>query len=560
MARKNKKKFLYLKWLLSIGIVSFIVFIGIYLAAGNGKMGIGDNLQEDTQSSKPDSSVMEPENPSNKEEISDRIERIYSLAKEGKTDYGTFVVGKTSHSEVTDILGEPSSKTDSNHSIYEDYPKRYITIGYQNDTVTDFRTMDEEVKKVHYNDIIQTLGKADQVSYYKDDSYNQIILSYDATPFYRLRWVLDKPDESNKNPSVDHTSLIINQENQEAEEQELGKSEDVSISAMSLEEKIGQLIIAGIDGTSVQELDKSLITDYHVGGFILYANNLVTRQQTHSLVSDLKEINKWNKLPLFISVDQEGGRISRLPEVENTPSSLVIGNKNDKEYAYRIGRKIGENVKSFGFNLDYAPVLDINSNPENPVIGDRSFGNNADIVHNMGIQVMKGIQAEKVISVVKHFPGHGDTVVDSHIQLPKVNKSLTQLQNLELIPFEYAINNGADVVMVAHILLPKLDKTYPASMSKAVITDLLRNQLHFDGVVITDDMTMGAIVDNFEIGEAAVDSILAGSDIILVAHDNTNIHTVIKSIKTAVENNIITEDRINESVERVMELKNNYLK
>ncbi|EOR24811.1 lipoprotein ybbD [Niallia nealsonii AAU1] len=249
-----------------------------------------------------------------------------------------------------------------------------------------------------------------------------------------------------------------------------------------------------------------------------------------------------------------------MPEVENTPSSLVIGNKNDKEYAYRIGRKIGENVKSFGFNLDYAPVLDINSNPENPVIGDRSFGNNADIVHDIGIQVMKGIQAEKVISVVKHFPGHGDTVVDSHIQLPKVNKSLTQLQNLELIPFEYAINNGADVVMVAHILLPKLDKTYPASMSKAVITDLLRNQLHFDGVVITDDMTMGAIVDNFEIGEAAVDSILAGSDIILVAHDYTNIRTVIKSIKTAVENNIITEDRINESVERVMELKNNYLK
>ncbi len=127
----------------------------------NGKMGIGDNLQEDTQSSKPASSVMEPENPSNKEEISDRIERIeriYSLAKEGKTDYGTFVVGKTSHSEVTDILGEPSSKTDSNHSIYEDYPKQYITIGYQNDTVTDFRTRNEGVKKVHYN-VIMTLSR-----------------------------------------------------------------------------------------------------------------------------------------------------------------------------------------------------------------------------------------------------------------------------------------------------------------------------------------------------------------------------------------------------------------
>lgn len=171
---------------------------------------------------------------------------------------------------------------------------------------------------------------------------------------------------------------------------------------------------------------------------------------------------------------------------------------------------------------------------------------------------MKGIQSQNVITTIKHFPGHGDTSVDSHLDLPIVNKSLKELKELELIPFERAINQGADVVMVAHILLPQLDKTNPGTMSKAIMTDLLRKQLGFTGVIITDDMTMGAITEHFDIGKASVESVKAGSDIILVGHDYNNVVKIISSLKTAVQNGEISEQRLNESIERIIQLKRNY--
>ncbi|SIS62747.1 beta-N-acetylhexosaminidase [Salimicrobium flavidum] len=335
--------------------------------------------------------------------------------------------------------------------------------------------------------------------------------------------------------------------------------ERVSVSDMTLNEKIGQMVIAGLDGTSLTTPDERLMTDYHVGGFIFYGDNLETRQQSINFVNEVKAANQGNKLPLFISVDQEGGRVARLPGVNTTPSNKAIGETNDPDYAYSIGQTLGQQLNSMGFNLDYAPVLDINSNPDNPVIGDRSYGDNADIVSRMGIQTMKGIQSENIIPVIKHFPGHGDTSVDSHLELPRVTKSLNQLEQLELIPFKKAIDEGANVVMIAHILLSELDADYPASMSETVITELLRNQLDFNGVVITDDMTMGAIADNYGMGEAAVKSVEAGSDIVLVAHGNQNVIDVIEAIKAAVEDGEISERSINESVQRIISLKRAHL-
>lgn len=333
----------------------------------------------------------------------------------------------------------------------------------------------------------------------------------------------------------------------------------VNLNDMTLNEKIGQMVIAGIEGTSLTAPDKSLIIDYHIGGFIFFANNLETQQQTSNFINDITAANKNNKFPLFFSVDQEGGRVARLPGVKTTPTNKEIGVKNDPAYAYSIGQTLGRQLNSMGFNLNYAPVLDINSNPDNPVIGDRSYGDNANIVSRMGIQTMKGIQSEKTIPVIKHFPGHGDTSVDSHIELPVVTKSLTQLEELELVPFKKAIDNGADVVMIAHILLPKLDSTYPASMSEKVITGILRNKLHFKGIVMTDDMTMGAIAGNYGSGESAVKSVQAGSDIVLVAHDDKNVIEAIKAIKSAVTDGTISESRINESVQRIIDLKNTQL-
>ena len=327
---------------------------------------------------------------------------------------------------------------------------------------------------------------------------------------------------------------------------------------MSLEDKIGQMILAGVSGTTMDANAKQLISQFHVGGIIFYKNNFETPAQAVQFVNQLKAGNS-SSLPLLLGVDQEGGRVTRLPGgLVNFPPNKQIGQVNNPDFSYKVGTLLGQELKEFGLNLDFAPVLDINSNPNNPVIGDRSFGNNAEIVSKLGIQTMKGIQSQNVITTIKHFPGHGDTSVDSHLDLPIVNKSLKELKELELIPFERAINQGADVVMVAHILLSQLDKTNPGTMSKAVMTDLLRKQLGFTGVIITDDMTMGAITEHFDIGKASVESVKAGSDIILVGHDYNNVVKIISSIKTAVHNGEISEQRINESVERIIHLKRNY--
>lgn len=331
------------------------------------------------------------------------------------------------------------------------------------------------------------------------------------------------------------------------------------IKLMSLDEKLGQMIMVGLNGYVVDNAARQMLESYHVGGFILYGSNVESQEQLLALTNSLKSINSANKLPLFISVDEEGGRISRMPkELKDIPTNKEIGKINNEEFSYKIGGLLAAEVKAFGFNMDFAPVLDINSNPKNPVIGDRAFGADERVVSNLGVQTMKGIEASGVIPVVKHFPGHGDTSVDSHVGLPSVDNDLERLKSFELIPFANAIENGADVVMAAHILLPKIDGENPATMSKAIITDILREQMNYDGVVITDDMTMGAIIKNYEIGAASVKSVEAGSDIILVAHGNDNALAVLEKMKEAVEQGLVSEERINESVYRILKLKQKY--
>lgn len=332
------------------------------------------------------------------------------------------------------------------------------------------------------------------------------------------------------------------------------------IDSMTLEEKVGQLVIVGVDGYENDEHSKQLMEKYHAGGFILFKKNIQDSAQLLTLLNSLKETNAAsNKVPMFLSVDEEGGRVSRLPdEFKKFPSNKVIGQKNDSSLSYQIGNILGRELGSFGFNMDFAPVLDINSNPKNPVIGDRSFGTTAGLVSRLGIETMKGIRAENVISVVKHFPGHGDTSVDSHVGLPRVNHDLKRLESFELVPFKAAIENSVDAIMIAHILLPKLDAENPASFSKAVITDLLRTGMNFNGVVITDDFTMGAIEKNYDMGGAAVKSIQAGADIVLVCHGFDKQETVIKALLAAAQTGQISTGRLDESVYRVLELKQRY--
>lgn len=341
------------------------------------------------------------------------------------------------------------------------------------------------------------------------------------------------------------------------------KSEDDKIkdrlNDMTLDEKIGQLLIVGFDGYEVNENIENLIKENHVGGVILFGNNIKSADQTIKLTNSLKSINSNNKIPLFISVDEEGGKVSRMPnEFRKIPSSGYIGKKNNENLSYNVGKVISKELKYLGFNMNFAPVLDVNSNPQNPVIGDRSFGNSTDLVTKLGIKTMEGLKNGNIIPVVKHFPGHGDTSVDSHVGLPLVNHDMKRLKEFELIPFKEAINNNADVVMVSHILLPKIDTEFPATMSKTIMNDILRNDLKFDGVIITDDMTMGAITNNYDISDACIKSINAGSDIVLVCHEYDNEIKVINSIKEAVKNKTITEERINESVYKILKLKEKY--
>lgn len=549
--RKSRNKLL----IFTILFLIFALIIGVYYAIIE-----NDNEQTPVKESpiitKPsDKKTVD----SKKEPISSLeklVEETFSLSKEGKVPNISFVSGKTEWKEVNQEWGKSDHISETAKGRYEEYESHHATIGYANNTVNDIRSYDSELQNISLNEIKKTGGEPDAIRYFKDSTYDQMILVYHATTSTDLLWVLPIKTEQEPNPKVDHISLFTQLE--KAPNQQENQTNSEVISKMSIEDKIGQMILTGISGTTMDTNTKKLISQFHVGGIIFYKNNLEAPAQTVQLMNQLKTGNS-SSLPLLLGIDQEGGRVTRLPGgLVNFPPNEQIGKVNNPEFSYKVGTLLGHELKEFGLNLDFAPVLDINSNPNNPVIGDRSFGNNSEIVSELGIQTMKGIQSQNVIPTVKHFPGHGDTSVDSHLELPIVNKSLEELKKLELIPFQRAIDHGADVVMVAHILLPQLDKTNPASMSKAVMTDILRKQLSFTGVIITDDMTMGAITDHFDIGKAAVESVKAGSDIILIGHDYNNVVKITSSLKTAVQNGEISEQRLNESIERIIKLKKKY--
>ncbi|MFF2888758.1 beta-N-acetylhexosaminidase [Paenibacillus sp. NPDC057967] len=328
---------------------------------------------------------------------------------------------------------------------------------------------------------------------------------------------------------------------------------------MSLDEKIGQLVIVGLDGTEMNGFTQKMIQDYKVGGFILFKDNIKNAQQTLALLNDLKQTNTSNDIPLWLSVDQEGGRVSRMSsEFVKIPAAGHVAAANNLPYTNGIGKALGTELKALGFNLDFAPVLDINSNPKNPVIGDRSYGSTPDKVTAHGLEALDGITSEGVAAVVKHFPGHGDTSVDSHYDLPLVHKSLEELEKFELIPFKEAIEQEVDAIMVAHLLMMDLDTKHPASISEAVINDLLREKLGYEGVVITDDMTMGGLLNGNKIGDASVTAVQAGADIVLVSHEEKLRIEALDALRQAVHSGEISKERLDESVYRVLSLKQKY--
>ena len=328
---------------------------------------------------------------------------------------------------------------------------------------------------------------------------------------------------------------------------------------MSLDEKIGQLMIVGLEGTEISEAEIIQINLNKVGGFIFFSRNIDNKNQVLALLNGLKDYNKNNKFPLFLSIDEEGGKVSRLSNIfNNLYDAATLGVKNNKEFSFEYGEIQGLKLNNIGFNINFAPVLDINSNPKNPVIGRRAIGTTAEVVSEQGIAVIDGLKSMNIIPAAKHFPGHGDTGVDSHLELPLVDKSYEELENLELIPFKAAIDKKVDMIMVAHILYPQIDDKNPSSMSYNIIQSILRDKLGFNGVVISDDMTMGAITENYTLEEASVKFLQSGGDILLISHGIENPFLVIERIKKAITNEEISIEEIDEKIYRILELKNRF--
>ena len=343
-----------------------------------------------------------------------------------------------------------------------------------------------------------------------------------------------------------------------------------AVAAMTTEQKVSQLLVAGIEGTQLGQDAVQAVQDYQVGGVILFGRNVESAGQLAELTNGLKDLNG-DYTPLFLCVDQEGGRVDRMPpEVERTPSAWSVGQTLDTEgVGAAYGALLAEECAAFGFNMDFAPSLDIWSNPDNTVIGDRAFGNDWEWTAFFGMSAVESMEEQGgVIPVVKHFPGHGDTSVDSHVALPVVDKSLEELWQSELVPFNMVLNQedyfgaqagpSAPAVMVAHILLSRVDPDYPASLSHRVVTSLLREEMGFDGVVCTDDLTMGAVSNTYGMGEAAVLAVEAGCDLLLVCHGADNLTAARDALLEAVDSGRISPERLDESVKRILSLKVEY--
>lgn len=331
---------------------------------------------------------------------------------------------------------------------------------------------------------------------------------------------------------------------------------------MSLDEKIGQLFIVGFDGnTSLSENDISLIKDFKVGGLIFFRRNITTANQTVDLINKIKTINSENgNVPLFLSLDQEGGLVTRLPEeITKFHKASIIGEKNDEEYAYDIAKLMGSIIYSMGFNMNFAPVLDIYTNPNNEVIGSRAFSSDKEIVSKLGVATIKGFKDSNIIAVGKHYPGHGDTSEDSHYELPVLEHDYERVRNIELYPFEQAINNGLDAVLVSHLLYEKIDSENIATLSRIFLYEILRKELGFRGIVITDDMIMKGLTDTESISEASLKALKAGVDILLIGSGYENISNSIQRIKQAVFDGEIHEFEIDRKVYNILRVKRDYM-
>lgn len=342
-----------------------------------------------------------------------------------------------------------------------------------------------------------------------------------------------------------------------------GMAEDIT-DEMSLKNKIGQLFMVSLysldqadskNQTKITSEMKETLKKYPVGGVVLFSKNMKTDKQTRQLISDLQDASY---VPLFVAVDEEGGEVSRVASndkmnVTHYPSARKIGETYDDQQIEDMGKNQSKELKALGFNMNFAPVADVLTNADNIEIGDRSFGSDAGKVADIISTLVKSMQKQQISATLKHFPGSGDTNGDTHTGSIKTEQSIQELRKTDFLPFQAGIKAKTDAIMVSHLMLANVtDEEEPSSLSKRVVTDILRKELEYDGMIITDAMNMKSITDNYSAGEAAVKAIQAGNDIVVMPE---NLKKAYKAVKIALRNGNIKESQIDDSVERIIYTK-----
>jgi beta-N-acetylhexosaminidase len=338
----------------------------------------------------------------------------------------------------------------------------------------------------------------------------------------------------------------------------LGKIED-AMSPAALRRQIGQLLIAGFDGQQPPAELKSLAREFGLGGVILFARNVGEPEQVAELAFEASRLVP--DLPVWVSVDQEGGRVARLkaPFTE-WPPMATLGRSGDTRLAERFARALATELKAVGVTLDYAPVVDVHTNPKNPVIGDRALGTTAHDVARLGGAIIRALQREGIAACAKHFPGHGDTSADSHLELPLVDQPPERLRELEFEPFRAAIAEGVATIMTAHVLVPSLDEERPSTLSARIVTGILRQELKFDGVILSDDLEMKAIASQYAVPSAAVMAVEAGCDGLLICSGNHETQVAaLEALIRAVEDDRLRISRVEDALARHRRVKERFL-
>ncbi|MBP2019609.1 beta-N-acetylhexosaminidase [Symbiobacterium terraclitae] len=332
---------------------------------------------------------------------------------------------------------------------------------------------------------------------------------------------------------------------------------------MTPEQLAGQMVQIQVPGRACTPETAAFLARYRVGSVILFSGNVATPAQAAAFTRGLQEAAAAAGLPpLLLAIDQEGGAASVVQQgVSHPPFLMGIGATGDARSAAAAGRVLAREVRAMGFHWLFAPVLDVNCNPANPVIGPRSFGSDPDLVGRMGAAFVRAVQAEGVLACGKHFPGHGDTSLDSHLDLPSLPHGRERLEAVELKPFRMAIEAGLGSLMTAHVVFPAIEpEGVPATLSRRVLTDLLRDEMGYDGLLITDSMVMNAIKEHYGTAEAAVRAVLAGADMVMALGDLDRAATTLEALAAAIAHGTIPRERAEASVRRVLAAKDRFLR